>query len=94
MDKTYLYYWYHHGAMTYERRQWINERINTHDWQAFCFIREVYESTWSIYQPDKEEHMLYFPNSIVVFEGDEPVDYLDITEETFQLINDNDYEHG
>ena len=95
MDKVYLYYWYHHGAMpSYEYRQWVSERINAHDWHAFCTVRMLFESDWSIFQPDKEEHISYFPDHITVFEGDESVDCLDLTEETFQLIDDNDYEHG
>ena len=94
MKKTYLYYWYHHGAMTDIRREFIRKCIDSHDWQAFCMIREMYQSTWSIYQPDKEYPLCYFPNSICVFEGDEPVGCIDLTEETFNLIDGSDDEHG
>lgn len=96
----YIYYWYHHG-MPDKEQQKIYMAIMNHDFETFIDFYKKY--TISGIQNgffEQEEFdcwfpIIYFPNTITVFDGDEIVDYLSVFDrESFNKITYNECEHG
>ena len=78
-----VYLWYTHMSPKVKTKE-ISNAINNHDWKTF--------KKWLAWQ--SKEPLEYFPKTAAVFYGNEYVGELFITEQTFELIMDNDYECG
>lgn len=79
-----IYKWQHHNAMPFKRREWLNERLLAHDWEAFSLARELYGNT-------SEYRKKYFPDNIEVIQDDGTTYTTRLTEETIYMITHVDY---
>lgn len=85
-EKEYIYYWYHHMAISFEDRDIINDAAANHDWETFSYYLNRYKDKCT------------FPDTISVHDDEDNYededDYIEngiseipLNEENFQLID-------
>lgn len=95
----YTYYWYHHG-MSQNDRQRIHEAIESHNFEVFISFYKKYtiQGIKNGFYSDEFDcwfPIVYFSNSITVFDGEEIVDDISIFDrENFNKITFNECENG
>ena len=81
-EKEYVYYWYHHMAISNEDKEIINGAAVTNDWETFNHYLNMYKSKCT------------FPDHIVVFDENDDISDIPLNKENFKLITYAECECG